>query len=57
MLICFFHSFRAGCSGLLMAWLLYLMPAEHPVDRGGKIDYLGAFLGLSSLLLFNVVWK
>jgi hypothetical protein len=33
------------------------MPADIPVDRSGKIDYVGASLGLSGLLLFNVAWK
>jgi hypothetical protein len=37
--------------------LAILFPRDHPLDRGGKIDYFGAFLGLGSLLLFNFVWK
>lgn len=48
---------RAISQGLILAGLAFLMPKETPVDKGGKIDYIGAVLGLSSLLLFNVVWK
>ncbi|KAK7414993.1 hypothetical protein QQX98_006226 [Neonectria punicea] len=43
--------------GLILAGLAFLMPKETPVDKGGKVDYVGAVLGLSSLLLFNVVWN
>lgn len=42
---------------MILAGLAYLMPKEIPVDREGGIDYIGAFLGLSSLLLFNIAWK
>lgn len=42
---------------MLFGGLFFLLPHEVPVDKGGKIDYTGAFLGLSSLLLFNFVWK
>lgn len=40
---------------LILVGLFYLTPKETPVDKGGSIDYVGAVLGLSSLLLFNVV--
>ncbi|KAH6999081.1 major facilitator superfamily domain-containing protein [Ilyonectria sp. MPI-CAGE-AT-0026] len=43
--------------GMILAGLAYLMPKEIPVDREGGIDYVGAFLGLSSLLLFNIAWN
>lgn len=33
-----------------------LLPKEEAVDRHGKIDYVGAVLGLGSLVIFNVVW-
>ncbi|RYP12432.1 hypothetical protein DL765_007331 [Monosporascus sp. GIB2] len=45
----------AASTALILAWLAYLAPTETPVDKDGKIDYIGAFLGLGSLLLFNVV--
>jgi hypothetical protein len=37
--------------------LAILLPKENPVDKGGKIDVLGAVLGISGLLLFNICWK
>lgn len=37
--------------------LTILLPKELPVDRNGKIDYVGATLGVSSLILFNFVWN
>ncbi|WZH49955.1 major facilitator superfamily domain-containing protein [Fusarium acuminatum] len=45
----------AGISALNLAGLAYLMPKETPVDKGGHIDIPGAIMGLSALLLFNVV--
>lgn len=48
---------RSASSVICLVWLWLVLPEEHPVDRGGKIDYIGAFLGLSSLLLFNFTWK
>ncbi|KAI5461958.1 major facilitator superfamily domain-containing protein [Mariannaea sp. PMI_226] len=40
---------------IILVALIFLTPKETPVDRGGRIDFVGAFLGVSSLLLFNVV--
>ncbi|KAK9311626.1 major facilitator superfamily [Lipomyces starkeyi] len=37
--------------------LAYLLPQDHPVDRNGRIDWTGAVLGTSSLILFNVAWN
>ncbi|KAK9775850.1 putative Major facilitator superfamily-domain-containing protein [Seiridium cardinale] len=45
----------AALTALIIVWLGYITPKEVPVDRGGKIDYVGAVSGLGSLLLFNVV--
>ncbi|KAH8646689.1 major facilitator superfamily-domain-containing protein [Xylariales sp. PMI_506] len=47
----------AGSSLAVTIPLAYLLPRELPVDRNGKIDYMGAFLGLGSLVLFNFVWN
>ncbi|KUI72122.1 hypothetical protein VM1G_07634 [Cytospora mali] len=49
--------FIAGLSAVLFGLLFVLLPREIPVDKGGKIDYTGACLGLTSLLLFNFVWN
>ncbi|OAA53596.1 Major facilitator superfamily domain, general substrate transporter [Niveomyces insectorum RCEF 264] len=37
--------------------LAYLLPNDHPVDQGGRIDYVGAALGTGGLVLFNVAWN
>ncbi|KAK9243164.1 major facilitator superfamily domain-containing protein [Lipomyces tetrasporus] len=37
--------------------LAYLLPQDHPVDRNGRIDWTGAALGTSGLILFNVAWN
>ncbi|KAK3673076.1 hypothetical protein LTR78_006916 [Recurvomyces mirabilis] len=40
---------------LLPLW--WLLPPESPVDKGGAVDWLGAVLGTSALILFNFVWN
>ena len=47
----------AGLETLTLVGLKFCMPREKPLDPNGKIDYIGACLGLGSLLLFNFVWK
>ncbi|KAK7953911.1 major facilitator superfamily-domain-containing protein [Apiospora saccharicola] len=42
---------------ILVRGLAFLLPKEQPIDKGGKIDYMGACLGLGSLLLFNFCWN
>ncbi|KAJ0109404.1 efflux pump antibiotic resistance protein [Diaporthe amygdali] len=49
--------FISGITVVLFGLLFFLLPQEIPVDKGGKIDYTGAGLGLSSLILFNFVWN
>lgn len=36
---------------------MLLLPKELPVDRHGKIDCVGAGLGVSGLILFSFVWN
>ena len=31
--------------------------ADKPVDPDGGVDWVGASLGVSALILFNFVWK
>jgi hypothetical protein len=39
----------------LSAWVT---PTDHLPTRGsGSIDWLGAYLGIGGLILFNFVWK
>ncbi|KAK3935941.1 major facilitator superfamily domain-containing protein [Diplogelasinospora grovesii] len=49
--------FLAGLGTVVGGGLWWLFPREQPVDKGGKIDYIGAALGLSGMILFNVVWN
>ena len=37
--------------------LWFLLPKEKIVDPDGKVDWVGAALGSSGLILFNFVWK
>lgn len=43
--------------GSVIAALFFAMPKDQPLDRKGRIDYIGSALGLGSLILFSVVWK
>jgi hypothetical protein len=36
---------------------IFLSPQDEPVDPNGKIDLVGAYLGVGGLILFNFVWK
>ena len=33
------------------------IPADDAVDPDGKVDWIGAYLGVAGLILFNFVWK
>ncbi|POS71892.1 hypothetical protein DHEL01_v209711 [Diaporthe helianthi] len=49
--------FISGLTAVLFGLLFLELPREVPVDKGGRIDYTGAGLGLGGLLLFNFVWN
>jgi hypothetical protein len=49
--------YRAITGTVLLAAVLMILPPETPVDKGGDVDWFGAYLGLSGLVLFNFVWK
>ena len=51
----FFCLAIVGC--LVFGALWFLFPPERPVDPNGRIDYIGAALGTSALILFNFVWN
>ncbi|KAK7702337.1 hypothetical protein SLS64_009628 [Diaporthe eres] len=44
-------------------WLFFFLgaiatvPADAPVDADGEVDYVGAYLGVGGLILFNFVWN
>jgi hypothetical protein len=48
---------RAILGAVLFATLLWVLPHESSVDKEGKVDWVGAFLGICALVLFNFVWK
>ncbi|SPO06328.1 related to aminotriazole resistance protein [Cephalotrichum gorgonifer] len=43
--------------GSIIAALYFSMPVDQPLDKNGKIDFVGSVLGLSSLILFGTVWN
>ncbi|KAK3618904.1 hypothetical protein LTR22_026195 [Elasticomyces elasticus] len=47
----------ACVTATIFASLFIFLPKEHPVDKNGEIDYIGATLGLCSLALFNFAWN
>jgi hypothetical protein len=47
----------AGLGVLIYTALCMVLPPESAVDKEGTIDWFGAFLGLSALILFNFAWK
>lgn len=42
---------------VLFGALWFVLPSETVVDKEGDVDWFGAFLGLTALILFNFVWK
>ncbi|CAI7618920.1 unnamed protein product [Penicillium viridicatum] len=52
------HFIILSCLGAVsFGSLFFTFPPEDPVDKNGKIDVIGALLGLSGLLLFSVAWN
>ena len=48
---------RAILGAILFVALWLVLPRESPIDREGKVDWIGACLGICALILFNFVWK
>lgn len=48
---------RAILAGVVFGILWWILPGDAPVDRRGKVDWLGAGLGCTALILFNFVWN
>jgi len=48
---------RAILGSIVFAALWVLLPHENAVDKHGHIDWIGAALGTSGLIVFNVAWK
>ncbi|UPL02881.1 hypothetical protein LCI18_013815 [Fusarium solani-melongenae] len=52
------HFVSVACIGAAcFGGLLFVLPSETPVDKGGKIDYIGIIVGLGGLLLFSLAWN
>ncbi|KAL2858302.1 MFS general substrate transporter [Aspergillus pseudodeflectus] len=50
--------FLAILGTLGFALFAFIVPGEpEPFDKGGRIDYIGAYFGVAGLILFNFVWN
>jgi hypothetical protein len=49
---------RAIVGAVLFTAFAFIVPGEpEPLDKNGTIDFIGAYLGVGGLILFNFVWK
>ena len=49
---------RAILGAVVFVLFAIVVPAEpEPMDKAGKIDYVGAYFGVGGLILFNFVWN
>jgi hypothetical protein len=44
-------------AGVTFGILCWILPYDAPVDRRGQVDWVGAALGCTALILFNFVWN
>ncbi|KAK3069709.1 hypothetical protein LTR53_011730 [Teratosphaeriaceae sp. CCFEE 6253] len=49
--------FAAMLGAVVFTLALVLLPGDTPVDPAGRIDWIGAYLGVAGLILFNFVWN
>ncbi|KAK3066982.1 hypothetical protein LTR53_016403 [Teratosphaeriaceae sp. CCFEE 6253] len=49
--------FAAMLGAVVFTLALFLLPGDTPVDPAGRIDWIGAYLGVAGLILFNFVWN
>ena len=47
----------AVLGAIVFSSIIVLVPDGPPSDAGGKIDWVGSYLGVGGLILFNFVWK
>ncbi len=50
-------SFRGLLGFLVYGMAMLTIQADEPQDPNGKVDWIGAYLGVGALILFNFVWK
>lgn len=48
---------RAMLGTIIFFAVLLVVPKLEVFDKEGQIDWVGAYLGVSGLILFNFVWK
>jgi hypothetical protein len=41
----------------VLATLWFILPPEERVNRGGRIDWIGASIGMIGLIALNIAWK
>ncbi|KAK5713355.1 hypothetical protein LTR17_017600 [Elasticomyces elasticus] len=50
--------FLAILGAITFTLFAFVVPGEgEPFDKGGSIDYVGSYLGVGGLVLFNFVWN
>ena len=49
--------FLAVLGGILFTGIALVVPPDHISDPNGKIDWVGAYLGVGGLILFNFAWN
>ncbi|KAL7933044.1 major facilitator superfamily domain-containing protein [Trichoderma chlorosporum] len=43
---------------LVTALVTFVVPGEtEPLDKDARVDYIGCYLGVTGLILFNIVWN
>lgn len=62
MCTCLVRRVTDSCYSGVFGFVIYpsalaICPADEPIDPKGKVDWVGAALGLSGLILFNFTWK
>lgn len=51
-----------NCNSGLLGFVVYgvaitAVDADIPIDPKGTVDWIGSYLGVAALILFNFVWK
>ena len=41
----------------ILVGLAFALVGADPVDKNGKVDFIGIIFGLGALVLFSFVWK
>jgi hypothetical protein len=49
--------YRALLGLVVFGAAILLVPEDEPQNPGGRIDWVGAYLGVAGLILFNFTWK